>query len=96
MSAPDPLAAVTRLRRCMRALEHARGSRPVSRQAALYGLAPLATAARQAEAEEAYRASVAAWRAEHEASLRRAQERAVRTLVALLAEALRDDREAAR
>ena len=44
----------------------------------------------QDEAAEAeYRAS-AAWRAEHEASLRRRQERDVRALVALLAEACLD------
>jgi hypothetical protein len=50
----------------------------------------------QREAEAAYRVSVVAWRAEHEASLRRLQERAVRQLVALLAEAFRDEREATR
>jgi len=38
-------------------------------------------------AERDYRESVAAWRAEHEASVRRQQERDVRAVVAVLAEA---------
>jgi hypothetical protein len=44
--------------------------------------------AQQAQAEADYATSVEAWRAEHEESVRRQQERAVRTLVALLTEAL--------
>lgn len=43
--------------------------------------------ARDEAAEAAYQASAEAWRAEHEASVQRQHERAVRTLVALLAEA---------
>ena len=46
--------------------------------------------ARQAQAEADYATSVAQWRAEHEESVRLQQEHAVRTLVALLAETLRD------
>jgi hypothetical protein len=47
-------------------------------------------------AEAAWRASAAEWRAEHEASVRRLQERAVRQLVALLAEAAADERRRSR
>jgi len=48
------------------------------------------------KAEAAWRASAAEWRAEHEASVRRLQERAVRQLVALLAEAVADERRRSR
>jgi hypothetical protein len=67
----------------------------VTRQATLDGLSILAAPAWQTAAEDAYRESVAAWRADHEASVRRRQERDVRALVALVAEAVRDRRRAA-
>ena len=61
-------------------------ARLVTKQATLDGLTSLARPAWRTAAEQAYRESVAAWRAEHEASVRLQQERAVRLLVALVAE----------
>ena len=87
---PDPegLLAVAALQRCMAARDYAGAARLVTQRATLAGLNSLAGLAGglwQSEAERAYRESVAAWRAEHEASLRRQQERDLAAVVAVLA-----------
>ena len=86
MSTPDDLQAVAALHRCMAARDYAGATRLVTKQATLDGLTAIARPAWRTAAEQAYRESVAAWRAEHEASVRRQQERAVAALVALVAE----------
>jgi hypothetical protein len=95
MSTPDDLLAVAALHRAMAAKDYAGAARLVTKQATLDGLTNLAAPAWRTAAEKAYRESVAAWRAEHEASVRRQQERAVAALVAVLAQAFCDDRRAA-
>jgi hypothetical protein len=86
MSIPDDLLAVAALHRAMAALDYAGAARLVTKQATLDGLTALAQPAWRTAAEQAYRESVAAWRAEHEASVQRQQERDVAALVALVAE----------
>jgi hypothetical protein len=86
----DPLQAIADLRRCMQAGDYAGAARLVTQRATLDGLNALAGPAWMSEAERAYRQSAAVWRAEHEASLRRQQERDVRALVALIAGVLRE------
>ena len=94
MSTPDDLLAVAALHRCMATRDYAGAARLVTKQATLDGLTSLAAPAWRTAAEKAYRESVAAWRAEHEATVRRQQERDVRALVALVAGALAEqDRE---
>lgn len=95
MSTPDDLLAVAALHRAMASRDYAGAARLVTKQATLDGLTSLAAPAWHTAAERAYRESVAAWRAEHEQSLRRQQERDVRALVALVAEAVLEAREAA-
>jgi len=95
MSTPDDLLAVAALHRAMAARDYAGAAKLVTRQATLDGLTSLAAPAWRAAAEKAYRESVAAWRAEHEASVRRQQERDVAALVAVLAQAFYDERRAA-
>jgi len=95
MSTPDDLLAVAALHRAMAARDYAGAAKLVTRQATLDGLTSLAAPAWRTAAEKAYRESVAAWRAEHEASVRRQQERDVAALVAVLAQAFYDDRRAA-
>lgn len=84
----DALLAVAALHRAMAARDYAGAARLVTKQATLDGLTGLAAPVWQSEAERAYRASVAAWRADHEATLRRRQERDIRALVALVAGAV--------
>lgn len=94
MNIPDNLLAVAALHRCMATRDYAGAARLVTKQATLDGLTSLAAPAWRTAAEKAYRESVAAWRAEHEATVRRQQERDVRALVALVAGALAEqDRE---
>ena len=95
MSTPDGLFAVAALHRAMAARDYAGAAKLVTRQATLDGLTSLAAPAWRTAAEKAYRESVAAWRAEHEASVRRQQERDVAALVAVLAQAFYDERRAA-
>jgi len=76
----------------MAARDYAGAARLVTKRATLDGLTALAAPAWRSAAEVAYRESVAAWRAEHEASVRRQQERDVGILVALLAEAFAEKR----
>lgn len=95
MSTPDDLLAVAALHRCMATRDYAGAARLVSKQATLDGLTCLAAPAWRTAAEKAYRESVAAWRAEHEASVRRQLERNVAALVALVAQAVYDERRAA-
>jgi hypothetical protein len=90
MSAPGDLLAVAALQRCMARRDYAGAAQLVTQKATLDGLTALAAPAWRAAAEQAYRESVAAWRADHEASIRRRQERDVRALVALVAEALHE------
>jgi hypothetical protein len=95
MNAPDPFLAVAALRRCLARNDYAGASRLIALQAVRDGLdelAGFADRAFQSEAEQAYRESVAAWRAEHEATLRRQAERDVAALVAVLAEGIRQAR----
>ena len=88
MSTPDDLLAVAALHRCMAAKDYAGAARLVTKQATLDGLTALADPAWRTTAGEyrAYLEANAAWRAEHEASVRRQQERDVAALVALVAE----------
>ena len=86
MSTPDDILAVAALHRYMTARDYAGAARLVAKQATLDGLTSLARPAWRTAAEQAYRESVAEWRAEHEASVRRQQERNVAVLVALVAE----------
>lgn len=86
---PDGLLAVAALQRCLLRRDYAGAARLVTLRATLDGLSALAAHADelwQSEAGRAYRESVAAWRAEHEATLKRQQERDIRALVALVAE----------
>jgi uncharacterized protein YukE len=90
--------AVAALQRAMARRDYAGASRLITLRATLDGLNGLTARAAEmweTEAGRAYRESVAAWRAEHEQSLRRQQERDVRALVALVAEAVYESREAA-
>ena len=96
MSTPADLLAVAALHRAMTSRDYAGAARLVTKQATLDGLTSLAAPAWRTAAEQAYRESVAAWRAEHEASVRRQQERDVRALVALLAEAFEEQRRESR
>lgn len=96
MSTPADLLAVAALHRAMASRDYAGAARLVTKQATLDGLTALAAPAWRTAAEQAYRESVAAWRAEHEASVRRQQERDVRALVALVAEAFEEARRDAR
>lgn len=88
MSTPDDLQAVAALHRCMATRDYAGAAKLVTKQATLDGLTTLARPGWQAAAGEytAYMESVAEWRAEHEASVKRQQERDIRALVALVAE----------
>lgn len=95
MSTPDDLLAVAALHRAMASRDYAGAARLVTKQATLDGLTSLAAPAWRTAAEKAYRESVVAWRAEHEASVRRQQERDVAALVAVLAQAFHDERRAA-
>ncbi len=97
MSAPDPdgLLAVAALQRCLLRRDYAGAARLVTLRATLDGLSTLAAHAEglwQSEAGRAYRESVAAWRAEHEASLQARLEARVAPvldeLIGVLAEAL--------
>lgn len=99
MSGPDGLMAVAALQRCLERRDYAGAARLVTLRATLDGLGDLSAHAEglwQTEAGRAYRESVAAWRAEHEQSLRRRQERDVAALVALVAGALDGQRREAR
>lgn len=77
MSTPDDLLAIVALRRCLERRDYAGASKLITLQTTADGLGELASHAwqlRQAEAWIAYRQSVAAWRAEHEETLRRLAE----------------------
>lgn len=77
MSSPDDLLAIVALRRCLDRRDYAGAAKLITLQATADGLGELASHAvqlRQAEAWVAYRQSVAAWRAEHEETLRRLAE----------------------
>ena len=87
--------AVAALHRCMAARDYAGAARLITKQATLDGLTALAQPAWQTAAERAYRESVAAWRADHEASVRLRQERDVTALVVLVAEVFRSEPDAA-
>jgi hypothetical protein len=79
----------------MQRRDYAGAAKLVTMRATLDGLDALGGAAEgmwRTEAERAYGESVAAWRAEREASARRRQERDVAALVAILAEALEEKR----
>lgn len=87
----DGLMAVAALQRCLQRRDYAGAAKLVTLRATLEGLNGLAAHADelwQSEAGRAYRESVAAWRADHEATLRLQQERDVRALVGLVAEAV--------
>jgi hypothetical protein len=98
MSTSDALMAVAALRRCLERRDYAGASRLITLNAVRDGLdelAGFADRAWQSEAERAYRESVAAWRAEHQATLQRQMGPVVAELVALVAGAVRDaEREA--
>ncbi len=68
---PDGLMAVAALQRCLLRRDYAGAAKLVTLRATLDGLSALAAHTEglwQTEAGRAYRESVAAWRAEHEAS----------------------------
>ena len=92
----DGLMAVAALQRCLQRRDYAGAAKLVTLRATLEGLNGLAAHADelwQSEAGRAYRESVAAWRAEHEATLRMYQERDVAALVALVAGAVAGEAE---
>ncbi len=92
MSTPGDLLAVAALHRAMASRDYAGAARLVTRQSTLDGLTGLAAPAWRTAAEKAYGESVAAWRAEHEASVRRQLERDVAELVAIVAGVVHDAR----
>lgn len=98
MSGPDAMMAVAALRQAMARHDYAGAAKLITLRATLDGLNGLAAHAAgmwETEAGRAYRESVAAWRADHEATLRRHLERDVAELVALVAGTVLEHREAA-
>jgi hypothetical protein len=92
---PEAMAAVAALERCLRARDYAGAAQLVTRRKVAEGLGILAAMARMTWAEQAYWQSVAEWRADHEATLRRQLERGVAELVALVAEVVCGDESSA-
>lgn len=88
---PDAMAAVAALERCLRMRDYAGAAQLVRQRKVADGLGILAAMARRSWAEQAYWRSVAEWRADHEATVQRQQERDVAELVALVAEVFRDE-----
>jgi hypothetical protein len=91
MNGPDGLMAVAALQRCLQRRDYAGAAKLITLRATLDGLNGLVAYADElweSEAGRAYRVSAAVWRAEHEATLRRLQERDVAALVALVASAV--------
>lgn len=88
---PDAMAAVAALERCLRTRDYAGAAQLVRQRKVADGLGILAAMARRSWAEQAYWRSVAEWRADHEATVQRQQERDVQSLVALVAEVFRDE-----
>jgi hypothetical protein len=86
------LSAIAALEDCMRRGDHAGAVRLISRPETLAGIGELTFTTWQAKATDAYRESVVAWRAEHEATVQRQAARDIAWLVALVAEATGADR----
>ena len=90
--------AVAALQQCLERKDYAGAAKLITLRATLNGLRSLAAYGEgiwQTEAGRAYRESVAAWRADHEATVRAQQERDVAILVALVAEAVSESRRVA-